>query len=57
MVKSRSGYINPENRNADLSRLNGTDMAAVYIGKLCKLKLGKSFSLAVINHIETEFFV
>ena len=32
-------------------------MAAVYIGKLCKLKLGKPFSLAVIYHIETEFFV
>ena len=57
MVESRSGYINPENRNADLSRLNGTDMAAVHIGKLCKLKLGKPFSFAVIHHIETEFFV
>ena len=26
--------------NADLSKLNGTDMAAVHIGKLCKLAAG-----------------
>lgn len=44
-------------RNADVAKLDGADMAPVNIDKLRKLKLRELFSFPVINDVQTEFFV
>ena len=44
-------------RNADVAKLDGADVAPVNIDKLRKLKLRELFSFSVINDVQTEFFL
>lgn len=43
--------------DAHVPQLDGADMAAINVRQLRQLKLGQSLPLAVVNHIQSEFFI